>query len=842
MVSNMKILRLSLFNLKKNKREAVAIVFLTAVTTLMLSVFAVNSSKSEKVFRDSFKASGSTDRIILFEEEKFHDDFRDILTQEFGVDTFSENKYIAAASTDVIEPDGDSLSYNLLLVTEKTERKIEDFVKTEQLPDEEIAKLEHPIWMPENFSIVKGYHPGDEFTIVHAGKKYPFTVAGFYNSGLASSDQIFFKCVLSDGDFDLFSMLFHTSFATTWVGLSFDGGEDFSYEAYIDRCEEVSGESLRSDFNDFSVVNERNMETMFLEIYLYLIALLSLVTMASALFMIRHKISNDIEDQMQQIGVLEALGYRSGEISASYLLEYVISGGIGAILGGVCTLLISPLMDQGIRRMIGREVTADPQPARILLVMVVMMTLVVLFALQKAGTVKNYPPVVALRKGIRTHHFGRNFLPLASAKGNVNVLLALKGLFHDLKSALGISICVILAGTALLFSVLTFDFFKDGTKGLVSMQSADVDTIWVVLLPGTDAYQIREEIEQMPEVRKALVTYYYEYLTIKGSEKTGWGLVYDDYADAENIHPYQGRMPEHDNEIMIALRRARDENLSVGDSIVLTNNGLEKDYIITGIVGSMMNGGTVMYLTSDGYRRIDPVTKPSVVSVYLADGVSDEAFEEKLNEKFGGTAKELGSKANAAGSLTEQISETAREKIAILMSRYGVTSVDYAIRIGDRMITGNSRDFVINELRSWRGNIKAQMEPVAKTTKTFSFIAAVGIALIVAVILVIIASSNVRRQRHSLGIMKSLGYSSNDLMQQTALKFMPVIVVSMIPASVCSVYLNRIFWSAIFGTVAQSSPVTIIVTDLMMILFCYLVTYIGAGRIRKISATELMTE
>ena len=315
-----------------------------------------------------------------------------------------------------------------------------------------------------------------------------------------------------------------------------------------------------------------------------------------------------------------------------------------------------------------------------------------------------------------------------------------------------------------------------------------------------------------------------------------------DYADAENIHPYQGRMPEHDNEIMIALRRARDENLSVGDSIVLTNNGLEKDYIITGIVGSMMNGGTVMYLTSDGYRRIDPVTKPSVVSVYLADGVSDEAFEEKLNEKFGGTAKELGSKANAAGSLTEQISETAREKIAILMSRYGVTSVDYAIRIGDRMITGNSRDFVINELRSWRGNIKAQMEPVAKTTKTFSFIAAVGIALIVAVILVIIASSNVRRQRHSLGIMKSLGYSSKDLMQQTALKFMPVIVVSMIPASICSVYLNRIFWSAIFGTVAQSSPVTIIVTDLMMILFCYLVTYIGAGRIRKISATELMTE
>jgi hypothetical protein len=43
--------------------------------------------------------------------------------------------------------------------------------------------------------------------------------------------------------------------------------------------------------------------------------------MISAMFMIRHKISNDIEDQMQQIGVLEALGYRAREISLAYLYE-----------------------------------------------------------------------------------------------------------------------------------------------------------------------------------------------------------------------------------------------------------------------------------------------------------------------------------------------------------------------------------------------------------------------------------------------------------------------------------------------------------------------------------------
>ena len=55
----MKILRLSLFNLKKNRKEAVAIAFLTMVTTLMLAVFAANTVKTNKGFDDSFAASGS---------------------------------------------------------------------------------------------------------------------------------------------------------------------------------------------------------------------------------------------------------------------------------------------------------------------------------------------------------------------------------------------------------------------------------------------------------------------------------------------------------------------------------------------------------------------------------------------------------------------------------------------------------------------------------------------------------------------------------------------------------------------------------------------------------------
>ena len=138
--------------------------------------------------------------------------------------------------------------------------------------------------------------------------------------------------------------------------------------------------------------------------------------------------------------------------------------------------------------------------------------------------------------------------------------------------------------------------------------------------------------------------------------------------------------------------------------------------------------------------------------------------------------------------------------------------------------------------------MKSQMAPIAKVTKMFSLLAVIFVAVIVAVILAIIASANVRRQRKSLGIMKSMGYSSKDLMKQMALRFMPVTILSMVIASVAVVFLNSAFWKGLFGTVATTNLPLILAVDILMILFCYAVTYIGAARIKKISVTELMTE
>ncbi|MBR0119607.1 MAG: ABC transporter permease [Eubacterium sp.] len=839
----MKSLRLSLFNIKKNKKEAIGILFLTLITTFMLSIVVINRPKIDAAFDESFEASGSYTDCVMIMTDKYRDEFRDILKKEYGIDEVSEGKLINYPLVDSITKEGDAVAYNYMFVTEKTERKMESFKKLDCVSEEKIAELDHPIWLPVSFQIVKGFELGDDFIILKNGSEYAFTVVGFYETGLYSSDGYSYKVILSDADYELFAKLFQNDQGYgEYQGLFFDRTSEFDYEDFLERCNEIALEdiSYKTGYNKDS--SEKTNETTFLEMFMFMLIFLSLVTLVASLFTIRHKISGDIEDQMQSIGVLEALGYRSREISLAYVYEYVILGGLGAVLGGALAVSVTPFVNMLIRSMIGRNVYGTGSLFYAFPAALAVILLVVIFALTKAATIKKYPPVTALRKGINTHNFKRNFIPLEKLHIGINAGLALKGFFKNIKASVGICICIIASGTALLFAAMTYDFMKDGVTGLLSMMGTDVDAVWVRTVSGVDVDEITDEIKTLPEVRKAFPTYLGEIVSVKGSTDSGMAIIFNDFRDAENIYPYEGRFPEHDNEVMICMRRSRKSGLGVGDSIILEQNGHERNYIITGLVGSMQNGGSTIFMTSEAYERLNIFARKNYVQVYPAEGVETTELEKVIDAHFGGSAKSAVTETDVTGSSEDRIRSAVEEKIAVLLNQYGVTDVDYAVMDGDKLITGNSRNFAIKETYCYDGIIKTQMVPIAEKTKLFTIIGLVLIAIIVGVLLYIITSNEVRRQRKNLGIMKGLGYSSKDLMKQIAIRFMPVTVLGVAIATVCGIVFNNMFWGAGFATVAETNVVVIIITDVLLLLFCYIVTYISAGKIRKISVTELMTE
>ena len=834
----MKIFRLSLFNLKKNKREAAAIVFLTLVTAFLMATFAVSITQISSAFDRCFEETGSADFIFLFEDDKYRDIYRDILEEEYNVTDIRESSVLVGMGASIISKKGESTANNIIFADESTERKIENFKKLNALPDDEIEKLSHPIWLPQYFEITAGYAPGDTFTLVFGGRDYPFTIAGFYSTGLYNSSRHMLKGVITDDDMVLLSAVYEE-----YRLIAFDTEREFSYEEYYEKCAAKSNENVLSAVIPLDKDAEKMVETTYLTVFLYMSVFLSVVTMISALFLILHKISKDMEEQMVQIGVLEALGYTSRELSCSYICEYILTGGIGAIIGGITAAAFSPVMDTLTRGMINRDVHTDVDILRIFIVVISIIALVTFFALSRAARVKKLPPVVAFRKGIKPHHFGKNVLPLEKMRHSINLRLAFKGIFSDLRSNIGSGICMIAAGVAVMFSVYTFDFFRDGYNGLLGVTGMEIPDISMTMMSGVNGEDFCDEIRKFPEVEKVLLTHaMLNKVEIKGSKQNSTVISYSDFSLTDNIHPKTGRFPQYDNEIMISAKREETENRHIGDNIILKGDVCEKSYIITGIVSAMNNDSMSVYMTEDGYRRIRPNDRPNTVEITLKNEEDRSAFMDKLTALYGASAKDTAYEQSAQGSLEERIRAKADEKMAVLISQYGVTDIDYAIRIGDTIISGNSSRFVIKDISSMKDLAKSQMESIAAVTKTFSFWAVIFIAVVVAVILGIIAASAVKRQRRELGIMKSMGYTSRDLMLQLTLRILPVTIISSCIAAVLSVRVQRAFWMAAFGVQIPESLPLMIGTAASLVLYCLIVTYVSAGGIRKISVTELMTE
>lgn len=832
----MKILRLSLFNLRKNKREAVAIVFLTMVTVFLLGTALISITKIGDIFNKAYDETGCMEYIIHFRKDSYREVYKDILEEAYGIEDSVEADGLFAIPLNVIEKNGEKQLHNFAFITLETEKKTEGFVIQDGRSDDEIDGIEHPIWLPYAFEMNDGYLPGDTYTIVIGGRTYPFEIAGFYNPGCGNRDGSGMKVIVTDKDFNLLSgVLEHTDI------LAFNGTDEFDVGEFLNKCEELSGENVTSYAWTWWRFYESQNEVIFLQIFLGIAAFISFITLASTVFLMRHKISNDIEDQMQQIGVLEALGYRSREISLSYIYEYMLTAAAGAVLGTLLSVLFNPVLSRIAGQQMGRIVHMELNFVMLVMVAVAIIILTLVFALTKAATIKRYPPVVAFRKGIKAHHFGRNILPLEKTKGNINTRLAFKAFFRNIKQNIGAGICILLASSALVFGVAVFDFFKDEMAMLYTF-GEEVPEETISLLDGVDPYAFSEELLDLPEVRKTLVCFEADDVTVEEIGHESTVISYEDYSETENIFLSDGRYPEHENEIGISLYASRTYGIEVGDSVTVKGDGTRKTMIVSGIIPEASNGLINVYLTHEGYLSLVPNDTPNLINVYLEEGVDRSEFERKLYGLYGASAAEMAEASAEGSTLEERIRNAADEQMAVLLERYGVTDVDYAIRIGDQLITGQSSVFRIRDIQSYFDQIATQVTPMAKAIKAFVIGMAIFVGMIVAVILSILSFSNVRRQRKDLGIMKSMGYSSKDLMKQLAVSMLPSTIVSTAAGAVLGVFINHFFWLYIMGSIIEASIPLVIVTAVLIVLFSYAVTYFAAGRVKKVSVTELITE
>lgn len=580
----------------------------------------------------------------------------------------------------------------------------------------EESSFESGIYMPMLYKSEE-IAVGKTIQVSIGSNKISYTVCGFFNSVMAGSHNCAMcEMILTEDKYnELQEMGYAPKSVLCSVRLS-DKAESDSYEAMLKG--EVSSRypAMRAVSNSYTLVEQSRYISQM--ICSGIVSAMAFLILLIALVVIASNIVNYIGENMKNLGALKAIGYTSNQLIGALLLQFLGVALLVALVGISLSYACFPAVN---RMMISQ--TGIPYAIRFLwlpflMTLMILGGAVALAVFLSSRKIKKIEPIVALRQGIRTHSFKRNHVPLEGTKAPLHVALALKTTCSGKKHNVVICITMLVLSLVVVFSgVMVRNMIMDMTPFLNLIVGELADCCINV------SAEAEEEFLQAMHA-DGRVEKIYLYNSIEVQHVGGVGLIMtmaEDFSDISNQDiVFYGRSPKYDNEIAVAAKYAKEEGLELGSEITIAFGGKEASYLISGFTQITNNLGKDCLLTRAGYERLG---KPQHVSYYLnlSEEADIEAFRLEVKEKFG-------DKVNATININATV-EAASSVYVALMSM---------------------------------------------------IVAAVSVlsVIVVAFVLYLLVRTMLGNKKQEYGILKALGFTTRQLMLQTALSFLPTMIVS----------------------------------------------------------------
>lgn len=767
-------------NMKKSKGQTVAIIVLILISAIMLNLWLMLSMDYKANFNryhDKLNAEHVTVSVGDNSEE-----FKNYLSNMLS----NDNSVAEFRLDDCLHQTG-SFSYN-----NGTMSCWFAFLDKQTATSRSIGRVE----IVEEGSFSSGvYLPmiyksnamdiGKSVEISIGSNKVNYTICGFFNSIMMGSHNCTItNLVLTEDKYNELSMLGIAQKATLCSVRLNNKADNQSFEAYLKN-------EILTRFNDIYLVSNsydivssaRYISQMIISGILsamaFFVLLIALVVIASNLI-------NYIQVNMKKLGALKAVGYTSKQIIFTLLLQFIGISLVASILGILLSYLLFPAINSMMISQTGIPYTLRFLPKPIILVLVILCGTVALVVWLASRQIKNIEPIVALRSGVQTHNFKKNYIPLEKTKAPLNFALALKTTFSGLKHNITICITMLMLSLVVVFTgLMTRNIIVDMTPfvNLIVGETAD------------SCISIKTDIENefISEMKKDnRVEKIYLYTSINVSHANGSELVAticDDFSQTNNQDVvFEGRFPKYDNEIAVGIKYAKQKGIALGSEIEILANGKKEKFLVAGFTQISNNLGKDCLLTKAGYERFGELLDLNYY-INLSDSTDIDNFNDEMKQKY-----------------SQNINSTIN---------------------------------IVTILEGSAGVYISLMVAVVIVILVFSII-------IIAFVLYLLVRTMLNNKLRDYGILKSLGFTTRQLVLQTALSFMPAIVISTIIGITLSSFainpLMGLFLSGI-GIVKCNFivPVTFnIIAGLGLILLSFGIACLMSLKIKKIEPRKLL--
>ncbi len=544
-----------------------------------------------------------------------------------------------------------------------------------------------------------------------------YTVCGFFNSVMLGSHNCALTELILTGDkYEELKALGYAPQAVLCSVRLDDKAEGQAFEADLKTA--VSGQfpGMYAASNSYALVSQsRYISQMICSGIMSAMAFLVLVI---ALIVIASNIINYIQVNMKDLGALKAIGYTSGQLVRVLLLQFLGLTLLAAVVGAGLSYALFPGVNAMMIGQTGIPYAIRFLPVPFALTLAILGAAVALAVWLASRRIRKIEPITALRAGLSTHNFKRNHIPLDRTNAPLNCALALKTTLSGAKHNVTVCVTMLVLSLVVVFSGLMLE------NMILNMEP------FIQLIVGETAdscinVQTDMEDEFLAEAQAdSRVEKVYLYNSVNVWHVGGVELMAtlcDDFSQANNQSiVFDGRFPKFDNEIAIAAKYAREQGLAIGDEIELTSNGRTESYLITGFTQISNNLGKDCLLTREGYERLGTLSNAGYY-LNLSGSADIDGFNEDMAER-------LPDGVNAVLNIQATIDGAAGVYVSLM------TVIVIAVLILS--------------------------------------------AVIIIFVLYLLVRTMLNQKNRDYGVMKALGFTTGQLVLQTAMSFMPTAIVS----------------------------------------------------------------
>lgn len=626
---------------------------------------------------------------------------------------------------------------------------------------------------------------GKTVTITIGSKKMEYPVCGFFNSVMAGSHNCnMCQLLLTEDAYETLRQDGSVPKATLCSVRIKEKEDSEAYESMLKNAISLKKPGVRTVSNSYALVSaSRYISQMICSGILSAMAFFILLI---ALVVMASNILNYIQENMKNLGVLKASGYTGRQLFYSLLLQF-LGISMGSLAAGIAaSYLAFPYLNDMMVSQTGIPYEICFLPLPFFASLMILGGAVWFVVWLSSRHMRKTEPITALRQGIFTHNFKRNHVPLAQTKLPVSFALALKTTLSGVKYNVTVCITMLVLSLVVVFSgVMVRNAIADTTPflDLIAGETAD------------SCIDVNERIEKdfLQKIKKdKRVEKAYLYSSTEVQHVGGLGLVAticDDFSKVNNRSVvFEGRFPKYDNELAVAAKYAKERGIEIGQEMTITANGKEAAYLVTGFTQLSNYLGKDCLMTREGYEQLGKLQN---VSYYLniSEQTDIDAFYADIKRKF-----------------AQDVNATINIQDVIKSSTSVYTSLITVIVVAILLIS----------------------------------------VVVIAFVLFFLVRIMLGNKKREYGILKACGFTSGQLILQTALSFLPAMAVSTVVGLMVSSMVINPLTALFLGSIGVVKCTFIVPVGFVaaagagLLLLAFLIACLLSLKIKKIAPKELI--